>query len=94
MVAESQQQSQQQQQEKAKPKRPKAELDLAVVTAKVQAAFAASGGASLKGVSVPEMQCVLRVRGVKGGSAKRADVEARLLALLGGGAAAGPVPAS
>jgi hypothetical protein len=52
------------------------------VSAKVQAAFAASAGAALKGVSVPEMQCYLRSQGVKGGSAKRADVEARLLALV------------
>jgi hypothetical protein len=54
------------------------------VTAKVQAAFAASGGSALKGVSVPEMQCYLRAQGVKGGSAKRADMEGRLLAVLSG----------
>jgi hypothetical protein len=59
------------------------------VTAKIQAAFAASAGAALKGVSVPEMQCYLRAQGVKGGSAKRADVEARLLQLMAGQPQAG-----
>lgn len=83
----SQQPAADQQQEKKKRTKA-ADLDLAAVTAKVQAAYAASGGAALKGVSVPEMQCYLRAQGVKGGSAKRADVEARLLGLLAGKPAA------
>jgi hypothetical protein len=74
----------------AAPKRTKtkaSDLDLAAVTAKVLAAYAAGGGSSLKGLSVPEMQCYLRANGQRGGPTKKAEVEARLLALLAGGAA-------
>ncbi|WIA22248.1 hypothetical protein OEZ85_004573 [Tetradesmus obliquus] len=63
------------------------DLDIAAVTAKVLAAYAAGGGSSLKGLSVPEMQCYLRANGQRGGPTKKAEVEARLLALLGGGSA-------
>jgi hypothetical protein len=58
------------------------DLDVNAVQGKVQAAYTSSGGRSLKGCSVAEMQCYLRAKGHKGGSAKRADVEERLLALL------------
>jgi hypothetical protein len=71
------------------PKRTKtkaSDLDLAAVTAKIMAAYAAGGGSSLKGLSVPEMQCYLRAKGQRGGPTKKAEVEARLLALLAAGA--------
>jgi hypothetical protein len=67
------------------------------VSAKVLAAYAAGGGSSLKGLSVPEMQCYLRAHGQRGGPTKKAEVEARLLALLattqGGGASEVPAAA-
>ncbi|KAF8056228.1 ttc30a [Scenedesmus sp. PABB004] len=82
-----------------KPRKPKAELDLAAVTAKVHAAHAAGCGVALKGVSVPEMQAFLRAHGQRGGPTKKAEVEARLLALLaaqragaGGGGGGGASP--
>jgi hypothetical protein len=55
------------------------------VTAKLQAAVAA--GAVFKGVSVPELQCYLRAHKL-GVSGKKADLEAKVVAHMGGAGAA------
>jgi hypothetical protein len=60
----------------------------------VLAAYAAGGGSSLKGLSVPEMQCYLRANGQRGGPTKKAEVEARLLALLAANQGGGRTPAA
>jgi hypothetical protein len=62
-------------------KRP-CELDASTLSTKASAALDASGGSSLRGLTVAEMTCLLRARGLRGGPTKRSDVEARLLPLL------------
>ena len=71
-------------------KRTKAsDLDLAAVAAKVAEKHAAGG---LKELSMPEMQCYLRAAKLAV-SGKKADLEARITAQLGGGTA-GPAAAA
>jgi hypothetical protein len=66
-------------------KRTKAsDLDLEQVKAKIAAAVAAGTGV-LKGVTVPEMQCYLKAHKLAV-SGKKADLEARIISAMGGGA--------